>query len=82
MYACIPEIGSGFFEGVYVLNDQSCFSSDPPPPPHNSWIALWQYCHCLTRFLPLSAANVYSLLLYFVLGNKLQSGEIGLRLLP
>jgi len=30
----------------------------------------------ITRFLPFTAANVYSLLQYLVLGNKLQGGEI------
>jgi hypothetical protein len=76
MYACVPEIGGGFFEGVCALNDQNCISSDPPPPCH-SWIASCLYCLCLTRFLPLTAANVYSLLRYLVFGNKLQGGEIG-----
>jgi hypothetical protein len=80
MYACIPEIGGGFFEGVHALNDQACISTDPPPPCH-SWIASWQYCLRLSRFLPLTAANVYSLLPCLVLGNKLQGGEIGNHLL-
>jgi hypothetical protein len=76
MYACIPEIDGGFFEGVCALNNQTCISSDPPPPYH-SWIASCRYRMRLTRFLPLTAANVYSLLQYLVLGNKLQGGEIG-----
>jgi hypothetical protein len=29
----------------------------------------------LTRFLPLTAANIYSLLQYLVLGNKHQGGK-------
>ena len=81
MYACIPEIGCGFFEGVCALSDMACISSDPPLPCH-SWIASGQYCLRLTRFLPLSAANVYSLLQYLVLGNKLQGGEMVHPLLP
>jgi hypothetical protein len=36
----------------------------------------------LRRFLPLSAANVYSLLQYLVLGNNLQGREIGHPPLP
>ena len=62
------------FRGVCALNDQACTSSDPPPPPHNSWIASYQSYLYPTRFLPLTAVNVYSLLQYLVLGNKLQSG--------
>ena len=34
MYAWIPEIGSGFFEGVCTLSEQARISSDPPPPPN------------------------------------------------
>src|ERR671919_454553 len=81
MYAYTHETGRGFFEGVCTLSDQACISSDPPLPCH-SWIASGQYCLRLTRFLPLSAANVYSLLQYLVLGNKLQGGEIGHPPLP
>jgi hypothetical protein len=32
MYACIPEIGGGFFEVVHAFNDQARISSDLPPP--------------------------------------------------
>jgi hypothetical protein len=32
MYACTPEIGGGFFEGVCALSDQACISADPPHP--------------------------------------------------
>jgi hypothetical protein len=32
MYAYIPEIERGFFEGVHALNDQARISSDPPSP--------------------------------------------------
>src|SRR5215211_1650437 len=39
-------------------------------------------CLCLTRFLPLTAVNVYSLLHYPVLDNKLQRREIGHPPLP
>ena len=76
MYACVHETGHGYFAGVRALSDQGCISSDPPPPPHNSWIASCQYCLRLSKFLPLTAANVYSLLRYLVLSNKLQGGEI------
>src|SRR5215203_4005085 len=73
MYACILEIGGGFFEGVRALNDQACISSEPPP--HNSWIASCLSCLCLSRFLPLSAVNKHSPRPYLVLGNKLQGEE-------
>jgi hypothetical protein len=76
MYACIHETDSGYFEGVCTLNDQVGTSSDPPPPCH-SWIASCLYCLRLSRFLPLTTVNVYSLLRYLVLGNKLQGGEMG-----
>jgi hypothetical protein len=81
MYACILEIGLGFFEEVCALRDQARTSSDPPAPCH-SWIASYQYCLYLTRFLHLNAANRFSLLLYLVPGNKLQAREIGHPLLP
>jgi hypothetical protein len=81
MYACILETGRGFFEGVCALNDQACIFSDPPSPCH-WWIASWQFCLRITRFLPLTAANVCSVLPYLVLGNKLQGGEIGHPPLP
>src|SRR5215208_2977967 len=61
MYACIPEIGGGFLGSVCTLSDQGCISTDPPPSCH-SWIASCQSCIRLTRFLPLTTANVYSLL--------------------
>ena len=31
MYACIPEIDGGFFEGVCAPNHHSLVSCDPPP---------------------------------------------------
>jgi hypothetical protein len=79
MYACSCETGGGFFEGVCTLSDQGCISSDPP---RHSWIASCQYCLRLSRFLPLTAGNLYLLLQYHVLGNKLQGVEIGHPLLP
>ena len=81
MYACNPEIERRFYEGVHALKDQACISSDPPPLCH-SWIASCQTCLRLTRLLPLTALNVFSLLQYLVPGNKLQDGEIGHPLLP
>jgi hypothetical protein len=35
MYACIPEIGSGFFEGVCPPTNVTANFCDPPPP-HNT----------------------------------------------
>ena len=67
------------FSGVHALNEQACISSDPPC---HLWIASCLYCLCLSRFLPLTEVNVYSLLPYLVLGNKLQGVEIGHHLLP
>ena len=32
MYACIPQIGGGFFEGVCTLSNAPANFSDPPPP--------------------------------------------------
>ena len=69
MYACTYETESGFFAGVRALSDQACISTDPPPPCY-SWIASCQYCLRLTRFVPLTGVNIYSLLHYLVLGNK------------
>ena len=74
MYAYIRHTERGFFDGVHALNDQACISTDPPPPSH-SWIASCQSCLRLSRFVPLTAGNVYSLLPYLVLGNKLQDEE-------
>ena len=80
MYACIHETGRRFFV-VCALSDQACTTSDPPPPCQ-SWIASCQYCLRLRGFLHLTAVNIYSLLLYPVLGKKLQGGEIGHPALP
>jgi hypothetical protein len=81
MYAYVPETGRGFFGRVCALSDQACISSDPLLPCH-WWIASFLYCLRLSRFLSLSAVNVYLLLPYPVLGNNLQGGEIGNHLLP
>jgi hypothetical protein len=36
MYACVLEIGRGFFEGVCTLSNAIVHSYDPPhPPQHN-----------------------------------------------
>jgi len=48
MYACIREIGGGFFEGVCALSDQSCISSDPPP----SLCANYSGLPCVQQFSP------------------------------
>jgi hypothetical protein len=32
MYACVPEVGCGFFEGVCEPSDATTHSCDPPPP--------------------------------------------------
>jgi hypothetical protein len=34
MYACIPEIDGGFFQGVCAPNNAAAHSYDPPPPPN------------------------------------------------
>jgi hypothetical protein len=81
MYACISGFGGGFSVVVCALRDQVCTSCDPPPPCH-SRIASCLYCLYPSRFLPLTAVNVYSLLPYLVLCNKLQSGKIGHPQLP
>ena len=81
MYACNRKTVLRFFSGVCSLSDQTCNSSDLPPPRH-LWIASCLYGLRLTRFLPLTAGNVYSLLQYLVFGNKLQGGEIGHPPLP
>ena len=51
-------------------------------PPCHLWVASCQYSLYLSRFLPVTTVNVYSLLQYLVLGNKLQSREIGHPPLP
>src|SRR5215218_2808223 len=38
MYACIPEIGGRFFEGVYRLENRLLTFREPPPPPWHSRI--------------------------------------------
>jgi hypothetical protein len=38
MYACIPEIGGGFFQGVRRLEDRSLTFRDPPLLPWHSRI--------------------------------------------
>ena len=40
MYACIPEIGGGFFEGVRTPSDATAHSYDPPRSTKNG--APWQ----------------------------------------
>jgi len=32
MYACIPEIGRGFFDVVCIPSNATAHSCDPPPP--------------------------------------------------
>jgi hypothetical protein len=34
MYACVPENGGGFFEGVCAPNNATAYFLDLPPPPH------------------------------------------------
>jgi hypothetical protein len=74
MHAYIRESVGGFLGGVCTLGDHARISSDPTPPCRTG-IASCLYCLILRRFLPLTAANVYSLLRYLVLGNKLQGGK-------
>jgi hypothetical protein len=74
MYACIHQTMRGFFGGVCALSDQTCISSDPPPPCH-SWIASCLYCLRLSRFLPLSAGNLYSLPHILCLATSSRAGK-------
>ena len=37
MYACIPEIGGGFFEGVCRVEDRPLAFRNPPPPRALYW---------------------------------------------
>ena len=48
MYACIPEIGRGFFQGVCAPNNATAYFRDPPPPPHTR-IDSWRYALALLR---------------------------------
>jgi hypothetical protein len=64
------KLGSDFSRGCALSVIRPAFLLTHPPP-HNSWIVSCQYCLRLSRFLPLIAANVYSLLQYLVLGDKL-----------
>jgi hypothetical protein len=44
MYACIPEIGRGFLEGVCTPSNTTAYLREPPPPPLDSPTALFQRC--------------------------------------
>src|SRR5215204_859473 len=44
IYACMPENGGGFFEGVCGQGNQPFAFRDPPPPPLDSPTALLQPC--------------------------------------
>jgi hypothetical protein len=46
MYACVPEIGGGFFEGVYAPSNATAHSCDPPPPSFQRRLVL-PYSKCL-----------------------------------
>ena len=70
----MPKFSAGFFAGVCAPGDATAHFSDPPPPCH-PWIASCPFCLCLTGFLLLTGVDVYSLLRYLVLGNKLQGGK-------
>jgi len=43
MYACIPEIGGGFFQVVCTPRNATAHSCDPPPPAHTSRIISGRY---------------------------------------
>jgi hypothetical protein len=43
MYACIPKIGGGFFEGVCTPSNATAHFRDPPPPPIDSRIDSERY---------------------------------------
>jgi len=49
MYACIHEIGGGFFERVYPPNNTTAHLHDPPPP-FDSRIASKKDTQTLQRF--------------------------------
>jgi hypothetical protein len=42
MYASIPEIGGGFFEGVCALSNTTAIFHDPPPPRNTKEPEPWQ----------------------------------------
>src|SRR5215210_2565683 len=44
MYACVLEIGRGFFEGVCASSTMTVYLCDPPPPPLDSPTAMFQRC--------------------------------------
>jgi hypothetical protein len=69
MYACIRQIGGGFFGGVCRWENQSLTFRDPPYPSIREWL--------YASIVPLgfrAAANLYSLLLHLVPRNKRRSG--------
>jgi hypothetical protein len=43
MYACIPEIDDGFFEGVCPLSNATANFRDPPPPLSAKEPEPWQW---------------------------------------
>src|SRR5215216_2032599 len=43
MYACIPENGYGFFEGVCTPRNATAHSCDPPPPRNTKEPEPWQW---------------------------------------
>jgi hypothetical protein len=43
MYACIPEIGGGFFEVVCTPSDATANSYDPPPSLSAKGLEPWQW---------------------------------------
>jgi hypothetical protein len=49
MYACVPEIGGGSFEGVCPLNNTTAHLHDPPPL-FDSRVASKEVTQTLQRF--------------------------------
>jgi hypothetical protein len=74
MYACTYETEGSFSRWCVLSMIRAALLLTHIPPCH-SWVASCQYSLYLSRFLPITTVNVYSLLQYLVLGNKLQGGE-------
>jgi hypothetical protein len=70
MYACIPEIERGFFEGVCTLSNATANFRDPPLPPLDSPPALFQPCSKSNTGVSLRA-------FYFLVSHQ-PIGECGL----
>jgi len=70
MYACAHETSSGFFAGVCREEDRLLTFRDPPHLGIREWLYASNTSGDSRR-----SESIYSLLLYIVSGDKLQSGE-------